>query len=122
MRSDPTLRRWFKKINERYFDNQVADNVCVRYATDDEVDKSENDRCFGWCEFAEDGRNRFVIVLSRKHNELLTGRLSTLAHEMCHCMTDCKDSHGAAFERWRQYISDKGIFKKSALVKGLTIF
>jgi hypothetical protein len=122
MRSDPTLRRWFKRINRDYFDNQVADNTCVRYATDDEVDKSENENCYGWCEFAEDGRNRFVIVISKKHNGLLTGRLSTLAHEMIHAVLEIKDSHGPAFERWRERIAQRGIFRKSALVKGLTIF
>ncbi len=125
MRSDPTLKQWYRKINKKFFDNQLTNNVCVRWAN--EEDEEEEERCeekyFGWCVPADDGVHEYLIVLSNTRcREVMSNKLLTLAHEMCHIATQLKDNHGAAFEFWRQYIADRGIFKKHALVKNLTIF
>ncbi len=124
MRSDPRLKRWYRIINKKYFDNQLTNNVCVRWSN--ENDNEEEERCeekyFGWADKALDGRHEYVIVLSKVKINSKSTKLLTLAHEMCHIATGLKDDHGDAFEQWRQYISDRGIFRKGALIKGLTIF
>ena len=125
MRSDPTLKRWYKKINKRFFDNQLTNNVCVRWANEeDDGEQGVNceDKFFGWADKANDNYHDYVIVLSRKMCKPVSTRLLTLSHEMCHVASDLKDNHGPVFEQWRNYIGDRGIFKKGALVRGLTIF
>lgn len=124
VRSDPTLKKWYKKINKRFFDNQLSNNVCIRWANED--DEEEEERCeekyFGWADHSKDDRHDYVVVLSRIKITSLSLKLHVIAHEMCHVATDIRDNHGPAFEKWRQYISDRGIFKKGALAKGVTIF
>lgn len=124
MRSDPTLRKWYRKINLRFFSNQLPDEVCVRWADEHEEAEDANweHRYFGAADLAHDGRHSYVIIMSRKKNTSRSLKLATLAHEMCHIATELKDDHGPAFERWRQYIGDRGIFKKHAVYKGLTLF
>lgn len=123
MRSDPTLRRWFREINRKFFGNTLPDNVCVRWAAPNEGDEEFcEDKCFGWATKLVNPYHTHEIVLSRTLNTRLSARLSTLAHECCHVYLDCRDDHGAAFERTRQMIADRGIFKKGALAKKLTIF
>jgi len=125
MRSDPVLKRWYKKINKRFFDNQLTNNVCVRW-TNEEDDGEQGVNCedkfFGWADKANDNYHDYVIVLSRKMCKPISSRLLTLSHEMCHIASELKDAHGPVFEGWRQHIGDRGIFKKGALVRGLTIF
>ena len=121
MRSDPTLKRWYKLINKKFFDSQLTNNVCVRWANLAEAEHFE-ENYFGWMNRAEDGYHKWVIVLSRTKCNAQSIKLATLAHEACHVATEMRDDHGPAFEKWRQYIGDRGIFKKGALVKGLTIF
>jgi hypothetical protein len=124
MRSNPSLKSWYRKINKKFFDNQLTNNVCVRWANDE--DDGEVARCeekfFGWVDKSSDGRHEYVIVLSKKLCGPKSTRLLTLSHEMCHLASDLRDDHGPVFEQWRQYIGDRGIFKKGALVRGLTIF
>ena len=126
MRSDRTLLRWFRLINHKFFNNELPQDTCVRWA--DETDIKKDARCedkyFGWADTAdsEDRRHTYVIVLSREQNSKWCVRIGTLAHEMCHIATKLKDSHGAVFESQRQLIADRGIFKKHALRKGLTLF
>lgn len=128
MRSDKTLRKWYVYINRRFFDNTLPDNVCVRWANElEEADDARwEEKYFGeaWTCTGEhaDGVHTHCIVLSRVRNVYSTTRMSTLAHEMIHVATNCRDDHGPAFEKWRLYISDRGIFKKHALRKGLTLF
>jgi hypothetical protein len=124
MRSDPTLKKWYRLINKKFFDGQLTNSVCVRWANEDDDDEEEKceEKCFGWADKADDSRHEYVIVLSRVKINSLSVKLLTLAHEMCHIATGVRDDHGPAFEYWREHIGDRGIFKKGALVKGLTIF
>ena len=132
MRSDRTLLKWFRKINKRFFDGQLPDNVCVRWANEEEeAELKWEEKYFGWMGWVGDGEKKYdgyhdwEIVLSKVHNpprKRMTGKLATLAHEMCHVATKNRDDHGPAFEKWRQYISDRGIFKKHALMRNYTIF
>lgn len=123
MRSDPTLRKWYKTINRRFFENSLPDNVCVRWANpDEEKDARWEEKYFAEAREISSAYHCYEIVLSRPLNPRLSGKLSSLAHEMIHIKTSIRDDHGPAFEKWRRHISDRGIFKKHALVKNLTIF
>jgi hypothetical protein len=122
LRSDKTLKKYYRLINKKFFENQLPDNVCVRWADEDEDGEGFEERYFGIADRANDGYHEYVIVMSRSLNRPAVTRLSTLAHEMCHIATELRDNHGPAFERWRQTIADRGIFKKGALRKGLTLF
>jgi hypothetical protein len=133
MKSDPTLRKWYKKINRRFFDNNCpTSGVCVRYARQGEEKREIEESYFGWADQkgsktwttheknCSNCRHNFEIVLDEKAPWVSI--LSTLAHEMIHLATNMKDDHGPAFEEWRQYIADRGIFKKHAIYKGHTLF
>src|SRR6266436_4479464 len=124
MRSDPTLKKWYKKINKRFFDNQLTNNVCVRWANEDDTDEDERceEKYAGWANFSEEGPHKYIIVISRDLKKSKCTRLHTLIHEMCHLATDLKDEHGPAFSAWHEHLTARGIFKKGALLKGLTIF
>jgi hypothetical protein len=124
MRSNPALKSWYRKINKKFFDNQLTNNVCVRWANEDddgEVSKFE-EKFFGWADVADDGKHEYVIVLSKKLNVPKSTRLTTLAHEMVHVATNLRDNHGEAFSEWHKVLTEKGFFEKGKLVKGLTIF
>lgn len=121
MQSDRTLRKWYLDFNKRFFGNLLPDNIGVRWAGDTEADKRGEKDYEGWVD-PGDARVRWVIVLARECRDDARKRFSTLAHEMIHVGTDCRDDHGPAFERWRQTISDRGFYKKNAVVKGITMF
>ena len=130
MRSDKCLRRWYKLINKKFFNNDLPDNVCVRWANELEIEKFE-EKYFAWTSdkndspaaFSEDRyKHEYAIIISKRKNPGKTAVLATLAHEMCHVATKMRDDHGPAFEAQRKAISDRGIFKKGAVLKGLTIF
>lgn len=124
MRSDRTLLRWYKTINRRFFDSACPDRVLVRWADPDEGESRVwEKKYFAQASFSEDDEyHDYQIVMSKPLNEKWVVRFGTLVHEMCHLATGLRDDHGPAFERWRQYVSDRGIFKKNALRKGRTLF
>jgi hypothetical protein len=126
VRSDRTLKAWYNKINRKFFDNQLPKNTCVRWINELEQEKFE-EMYFAWTSNIEgteqdDKIHKYVIVISKNKNPGKTAVLATLIHEMIHVSTEMRDDHGPAFEEKRQMISDKGIFKKHALLRGLTIF
>jgi hypothetical protein len=128
VKSDRTLLKWYRRINKRFFDGACPEKVCVRWVVDDEEerDRKWEETWFGEAErITEDHHDPYhdyQIVLSRVKNDSWIVKISTLVHEMIHLATDLKDDHGPAFEHWRQYVSDRGIFKKHALRKGNTLF
>lgn len=122
MKSDRTLLKWYKKINKKFFDNYLPNNVLVRWANSEEESNEWEDKYFGEASYLDNNYHLWQIVLSRYRNDKACTKLSTLAHEMIHIATNGADDHGPAFEKWRQYISDRGFFKKHALIKNLTTF
>lgn len=124
MQSDKTLKYWYRKINKRFFENQLPNNVCVRWANED--DNEEEDRCEekynGWTEHSEDKRHSYVIVLDRECKKDAFLRFNTLVHEMIHIATGLKDDHGAVFSAWHEKLTTKGLFKKGVFRKGWTLF
>jgi hypothetical protein len=125
VKSDRTLLKWYRLINKKFFDGACPDRVCVRWAEPDEDREPRwEKKYFGEASRSEDaeGHHDYQIVMSKPLNKQWIVRISTLVHEMIHLATDLKDDHGPAFEHWRQYVSDRGIFKKHALRKGSTLF
>jgi hypothetical protein len=126
VRSDKTLRKYYRLINRKFFNNELPDNTCVRWISPLEQEQFE-DMYFAWTSNIEntdqaDGRHKYCIVISKEKNPGWTAVLASLAHECCHVATEMKDSHGPAFEAKRQMIADRGIFCKGALLKNITIF
>jgi hypothetical protein len=129
VRSDKTLKSWYRLINRKFFDNILPNNVCVRYTNEQEKEKYE-DKYYAWTSNVEDiladggrpGRHKYAIIISKTKNPGRTARVASLIHEMIHVATEMRDDHGPAFEAVRQQISDRGIYKKGAVLDGLTIF
>ena len=123
MRSDKNLKRWYNTVNKKFFFGALPSNVCVRYANED--DRDEDFRCdekfYGWADTA-DGRHKYVIVISKIKNPGPVAKLATLAHEMIHCATNLRDDHGAAFSDWHEKLTERGLFRKNAILHGLTLF
>jgi hypothetical protein len=123
MKSDPTLLKWYRIINRRFFGGACPDRVCVRWADPDEGESRRwEKKYFGVASEADDEHHEYQIVMSRPLNAKWVVRMGTLVHEMIHLATRLRDDHGPAFERWRRRVGDRGIFKKHALRKGYTLF
>jgi|SRR5580658_1259295 hypothetical protein len=122
MRSDRTLKKHFNLINKKFFDGQLPNSTCVRWLDPEEDDPRLEDALFGYADKANDGYHKYQIVLSKKMCGPASSRMTTLVHECIHVFLELRDDHGPAFERVRVMLSDRGIFKKGALVRGLTIF
>lgn len=124
MKSDRTLLAWYRRINKRFFDGACPERVCVRWADPElETQIKWEEKYFGEASHLfDDIHHDYQIVMSRPLNEKWLVRISTLVHEMIHLATNLRDDHGPAFEQWRQHIADRGIFKKHALRKGMTLF
>lgn len=124
MKSDRTLIAWYRRINKRFFGGACPEKVCVRWA-DPETETQYNweDRYFGEASTVSDDRHHdYQIVMSRSLNKKWIVRISTLVHEMVHLATKLRDNHGPAFSYWHEYITERGIFRKHALKKGMTLF
>lgn len=130
MRSDKTLRKYYRLINKKFFNNDLPNNVCVRWTNDIEKEKFE-DKYFAWTSDKKDSplafeedchRHKYAIIISKSKNPGWTAVIATLVHEMVHVSTEMRDDHGAAFEAKRQMISDRGIFRKGAVLRNVTIF
>ena len=126
MRSDKALKTWYNKINKKFFDNELPRKTCVRWINDKEQEKFE-EKYFAWTINIEgtnqdDGYHRYVIVISKNKNPGRTAQLASLAHEMVHVATGMRDDHGKAFSEWHEKLTERGLFRKGAVLRGLTLF
>jgi hypothetical protein len=125
VRSDKTLKKWYNRINRRFFHNVLPSNICVRWISEEDLEEDEYlEEDFSGLAWKEEGEPRHygTIVISNDMRRDWRLAMAILVHEMCHVATDFRDEHGPAFEEWRQTIGDRGIFRKGAIYKGLTIF
>lgn len=123
MRSDRALLKYYKLINKYFFHGELPNNVCCRYVSEEDEDEEEGceERYYGWA--AEgDNRHKYAIVISRIKNPGMVAKLATLAHEMIHCALNLRDDHGKAFSDWHETLTSRGLFRKSAVLRGLTLF
>jgi hypothetical protein len=121
VKSDKTLKKWYRFLNHKFFHDELPNNVCVRWSDEDEEDGFE-ERYFGVADYADDRYHKYQIILSYPLNRKFTVMASTLAHEMVHIATELKDNHGPAFDRYHKLLTERGLFKKGALRKNLTLF
>jgi hypothetical protein len=123
VRSDRTLKKYYNLINHKFFKNELPVNVCCRYSNeeDEEDEAGCESRYYGWCTQSF-GSHKYTIVISRIKNPGWPAKLSTLAHEAIHVALALKDNHGAAFSAWHEKLTERGLFRKSAVLKGLTLF
>lgn len=124
MRSDARLKKWYNAINYRFFLGELPNNVCVRYTNEDDDDEEEgcDQKYYGWTSEGADKRHKYVIVISRVKNPGPVAKLATLAHEMIHVKTGLRDDHGKKFSDWHETLTSRGLFRKSAVLRGLTLF
>jgi len=125
VRSDRSLKMWYREINARFFDNELPDNIVVKWGGPEEEDDEANweEKYNGYAQrLVGDPLHYAVIVLNNDLRSNPTFKLSILVHEMIHVATDFRDSHGDAFNNWLKKLMDKGLFKKGALFRGITLF
>jgi hypothetical protein len=116
MRSDRTLKSWYGRINKKFFYGELPANVIVRWSDpEEEKDIACTERLVG-------KKHSYEILLNRENNKTNSIKLGSLVHEMVHVATHYRDDHGPLFEEWRKKLGDRGIFKKGALLRGITIF
>lgn len=116
MRSDPTLKRWYSTINKKFFFGELPSNVIVRWAfADEEKDIACTERVY-------DERHCYEVLLNRDKNPTNSQKLSSLIHEMIHIATHYRDNHGPLFAEWHLKLTERGAFKKGALLKGISLF
>ncbi len=116
MSSDRTLKKWYSTINKKFFFGELPTNVIVRWALPGE----END--IACCKRESGERHCYTILLNRDKNKTHSQKLSTLVHEMIHVATHYRDNHGPLFDEWHKKLTDRGVFKKGALLKGICLF
>jgi len=126
MRSDRTLKYYYRLINRKFFNGELTDKVCVRYSDADDTDMRE-DCDYASCDLASDSRHEYEILINRAlhpgpRNLITTACLSSIAHECIHIATKLRDDHGPVFENWRCVLAARGLFKKGAIRKNVTLF
>jgi hypothetical protein len=125
MRSNRTLKGYYDTINSRFFDGELPSNVCVRWLDDSDIEEDEKceEKYNGFCFAIKDDCHHCAAIVLNTELKADKGRLlSVLAHECIHIRLNFRDDHGPAFERERLKLSDKGFFKKGAMLPGFTLF
>lgn len=116
MPSDRTLKKWYTLINKKFFFGELPANVIVRWAL------SGEEKDIACCEKVSGDRHCYEIRLNREKNATNSQKLSTLVHEMVHIATHYRDNHGPIFAEWHAKLTERGVFKKGALLKGICLF
>jgi hypothetical protein len=116
--SDPSLKKWYRNINKRFFNNELPDNVIVRWA------RAGEEKDIASCSPIDnpDNKNKYLILLNRAKNPTASIKMSSLAHEMVHVATNYKDEHGPAFDEWHEKLTQRGLFRKGAVLAHVTLF
>lgn len=115
-KSDKGLKRYYTIINRKFFYHELPSNVIVRWAEPgEETDIASTNQ-------AKDKRHSYVILLNREKITTRSIKLSSLLHETIHVATAMNDNHGKLFAEWHEKLMERGAFKKSALIKNVTLF
>ena len=116
--SDGSLKKWYRIINTKFFKNELPDDVIVRWARGGE----ESDVASCSPIDNPDKKNKYLILLNRAKNPTTSIKLSSLAHEMVHVATKNRDAHGEAFDEWHKKLTERGLFRRGALLSNTTLF
>lgn len=116
--SDGSLKKWYRIINTKFFNNELPDNVIVRWA------RAGEETDIASCAPIDnpDNKNKYLILLNRAKNPTASIKMSSLAHEMVHVATQYKDDHGPAFDEWHEKLTTRGLFRKGAVLSHVTLF
>jgi hypothetical protein len=116
--SDRSLKNYYRIINKKFFNGELPDNVVIRWATAGE------EKDVASCSPIDnpDNKNKYLILLNRAKNPTASIKLSALAHEMVHVATQYRDEHGPAFDEWHEKLTQRGLFRKGALLSHVTLF
>lgn len=100
-RSDPKLRRWYRRNNRRFFGGRLTGNVLLIYET--------VPGAFGDCLLMPDGYFRIRVnpIPGTGHR---THRF-TLIHEMAHVKLWPDTGHGATFDAEMMRLANTGALK-----------
>lgn len=117
MRSDRTLKKWYREANQEYFDSQLPKNTIVRWGTEEEwEDEEDGARNLGDTDVA--GRPMEVRLSPVLHRLHWWGIAKiTLYHEMIHILLEIKkvkqeNDHDDRFEKEMLRLAKLGAFKK----------
>ena len=115
-KSDKSLKKYYDNINKRFYFGELPSNVIVRWAEPgEEPDVASTNP-------PKNEHHSYVILLNRDKIKSRSIKLSTLLHEMIHVATALNDNHGKLFAEWHAKLTERGAFKKSALIKNQTLF
>jgi hypothetical protein len=114
-KSTPSLKKYYRLLNRKFFNGDLPDNVVVRWDAD-EPDVACTQK------MDKDDPTAYVIGFNRKKNPTKSLLLSAMLHEMVHVATKFTDNHGPAFDAWHRKLVKRGAFKKSAVLKDVTLF
>lgn len=102
MRNDPLLKRWFKRFNEKYFENSLPDALIFwepAMVTGDLLGEIRQ----------ESGTFIIRIDPSIKFSTALSKLI--LLHELCHMRIWPTDGHGKKFQNEMLRLASLGAFK-----------
>ena len=116
--STRSLRAWYKKINTKFFYGELPANVIIRWTVPED---NENDIAATESP-CDNPRYSYRIVLNRSKISTQSQKLSTLLHECIHVATGNRDCHADAFAAWHLKLTERGAFRKGALIKNVTLF
>jgi hypothetical protein len=109
------LKAWYTKINAKFFFNELPQNVVVRWALPgEETDIASTTRT--------EGKYSYLILFNKEKVKTQSQKLSTMLHECVHVATGNRDDHGPLFAEWHLKLTERGAFKKGALLKNITLF
>jgi hypothetical protein len=116
-KSDPSLKRYYRLLNTKFFNGTLPDNVIVRWArVGEEADCASTGHC------KPQDPNQYVILLNRKKCASPSIKVVHLLHECVHVATHMKDDHGPEFDAWHKLLTQRGAFVKGAVLKDTTLF
>jgi hypothetical protein len=114
-KSTPSLKRFYRLMNRKFFDSSLPDNVVVRWdSTEPDVACTEK--------HDKDNPTAYVITFNPKKNPTKSILLAAMLHEMVHIAAGWKDNHGPLFSKWHRKLTKRGAFEKHAVLKDVTLF
>jgi hypothetical protein len=115
MRSDPTLKRYYRELNKKWFKGELpASTKCVWGPISEHKQNGKGSGAMAFCESPTDDDPFFLISFDPRLKKLNWWNLvrSTMIHEMVHVWTKNRDSHGPVFEAKMRELANAGAFKK----------
>lgn len=112
MRSDPTLRKWFNKLNRKWFGGKLPQRTKIFYS-EDLIEDGKRRLPYGECDWGG-GEPEIRINPLLKEQGWITVTVETLLHEMAHLAQFQRrvkgGDHGRGWERIMLGLAKRGAF------------